>query len=392
MLGAGRDGVKPVTAISVSGLQRHDIPRVRSGYNRARCGPAHLLPTGRVPFVIDLSSDTSTRPSPAMREYMANAPVGDEQLREDPTVNQLQFRVAELTGKEAALFLPSGTMCNAIAFTVHAKRGEAVILDRKAHPNVSEGGGPAVLAGLMMRTIDGARSVFTADQARAEIAAGGTHISRTSLISVENTTNLGGGKIWPLENLAALRKLADEHHMKFHMDGARLMNAVVGSGVSAKEIASYVDTVWIDLSKGLGAPVGAVIAGSAAFVDEARLWKHRLGGAMRQAGIIAAAGIFAFDHNVERLAEDHANAKYLEAEIAKILGVRQVNGPVETNILFFNVEATGRTITEVAQRMLAHGVRVAPYAATNVIRAVTHLDVNRAACEQAIDALRRAVA
>lgn len=342
--------------------------------------------------MIDLSSDTSTRPSAAMREYMAAAPVGDEQLREDPTVNALQDEVADLTGKEAALFLPSGTMCNAVAFIVHAKRGEAVILDRKAHPNVSEGGGPAVLAGVMMRTLDGDRSVFTVDQARAEIAAGGTHISRTALISVENTTNLGGGKIWPLENLAGLRALADEFGLKFHMDGARLMNAVVGSGHSAQEIASYVDTVWIDLSKGLGAPVGAVIAGPAAFIEEARLWKHRLGGAMRQAGVIAAAGLFAFEHNVERLAEDHANARYIESELAKIPGIHAVNGPVETNILFFSVAATGLSVVEVGQRLLARGVRMAPYAATNVIRAVTHLDVNRADCEQAVAALREAVA
>ncbi len=325
-----------------------------------------------------------------MRDYMACAPVGDEQLREDPTVNKLQSLVADLTGKEAALFLPSGTMCNAIAFIVHTKRGEAVILDRKAHPNLSEGGGPAVLAGVMMRTVDGDRSVFTADQVRAEIAAGGTHISRTALISVENSTNLGGGKIWPLENLAALRQLADEHRMKFHMDGARLMNAAIGSGKPAKEIASYVDTVWIDLSKGLGAPVGAVIAGPTAFIEEARLWKHRLGGAMRQAGIIAAAGVYAFENNVERLADDHANAKYIETELAKIPGVRQVNGPAETNILFFSVTETGLPVAEVGQRLLARGVRMAPYAATNVIRAVTHLDVSRADCEQAVAALREA--
>ena len=327
-----------------------------------------------------------------MRECMAAAPVGDEQLREDPTVNKLQELVAELTGKEAALFLPSGTMCNAIAFIVHTRRGEAVILDRKAHPNISEGGGPAVLAGLMMRTVEGARSVFTADQVRAEIAAGGTHISRTSMLSVENSTNLGGGKIWPLETLAELRGVVDEHDMKFHMDGARLMNAAVGSGVSAKEIASYVDTVWIDLSKGLGAPVGAVLAGPRNFIEESRLWKHRLGGAMRQAGVIAAAGVYAFEHNVERLAVDHANAKYIEAGLAGIPGIKQVNGPVETNILFFSVSETGLSVVEVGRRLLERGVRMAPYAASNVIRAVTHLDVDRADCEKAVAALREAVA
>ncbi|MGE3798074.1 MAG: low specificity L-threonine aldolase, partial [Thermomicrobiales bacterium] len=189
--------------------------------------------------MIDLSSDTSTRPSQAMREFMAAAPVGDEQLREDPTVNELQDYVAELTGKEAALFLPSGTMCNAIAFAVHARPGEAVILDRTAHPNIAEGGGPAVIAGLLLRTADGDRGVFDAAQAIRFINPGNTHASRTALISVENTANMGGGKVWPLETLDGLRDLAATHGMRLHMDGARLMNAVVASGNSAATFASY---------------------------------------------------------------------------------------------------------------------------------------------------------
>lgn len=339
--------------------------------------------------MIDLSSDTATKPTPAMRRFMAEAPVGDEQRREDPTVNELQDLVAELTGKEAALFLPSGTMCNAIAFAVHCRPGEAVILDRTAHPNIAEGGGPAVIAGVLLRTLEGERGIFTAAQARAEIEAGDTHRSRTALISVENTSNQGGGKIWPLERLAELRALADEHGIKLHMDGARLMNAVVASGVSARDFASYVDTVWIDLSKGLGAPVGAVLAGPADFIEAARLWKHRLGGAMRQAGIIAAAGVYAFRHHVERLAEDHANAKLLEAGLATIPGIRLVRGPVETNIVLFTVEDTGLTSHQVAQRLLdEHGVRMSPYIDQTTIRAVTHLDVSRADCERAVEALR----
>ncbi len=343
--------------------------------------------------MIDLSSDTATRPSDGMRAFMAQAPVGDEQRREDPTVNALQDLVAELTGKEAALFVPSGTMCNAIAFAVHCRRGEAVILDRYAHPNTSEAGGPAVLAGVLLRTVVGERGVFTVDQARAEVADGGTHVSRTAMISVENTTNRGGGKVWPLETLAGLRALADEHRMVVHMDGARLMNAVVASGHSAKAIASHADTVWIDLSKGLGAPVGGVLAGSRAFIEEARLLKHRFGGAMRQAGIIAAAGLYAFEHNVERMAEDHANAKLLEAGFNAIPGVTTVSGPVETNIVFIDVSGTGLTAGDVEAGLEARGVRMAPYSNSgSMIRAVTHLDVNHADCERAVTALAEVVA
>jgi threonine aldolase len=342
--------------------------------------------------VIDLSSDTATRPSQAMREFMAKAPVGDEQRREDPTVNELQELVADLTGKEAALFLPSGTMCNAIAFTVHCGRGDAVILDKWAHPNIAEGGGPALLAGVMVRPLDGERGIFTADQARAEISIGGTHTSRTAMISVENTTNRGGGKYWPLERLAELRALADEHGMVMHMDGARLMNAVVASGHSTRDYASFVDSVWIDLSKGLGAPVGAVLAGTRDFIEQARLFKHRFGGAMRQAGVIAAAGLFAFEHNVERLAEDHENAKLLESGFNSVPGVRTVNGPVETNIVLFDVSETGMTSQQVEKRLEEQGVRMAPYVLPTWIRAVTHLDVSRTDCEQAVEALRKAVA
>jgi threonine aldolase len=326
-----------------------------------------------------------------MRRFMAEAPVGDEQRREDPSVNELQDLVAELTGKEAALFLPSGTMCNAIAFTVHCRRGDAVILDRTAHPNIAEGGGPAVLSGVLLRTLSGERGVFTADQARAEITAGDTHRSRTALISVENTSNQGGGKVWPRERLAELRALADEHGLKLHMDGARLMNAVVASGHSARTFASYVDSVWIDLSKGLGAPVGAVLAGRRDFIEESRLWKHRLGGAMRQAGIIAAAGIYAFRHHVERMAEDHANAKLLEAGLSEIAGVTLLRNPVETNIVIFSVAGTGMTAQEVAERLLReHDVRISPYIDKATIRAVTHLDVSRADCERGGVAQRQA--
>lgn len=343
-------------------------------------------------MVIDLSSDTQTKPSPGMRQAMFDAEVGDEQSRSDPTVNALQDLVAELTGKEAALFVPSGTMCNLIAVTAHTKPGNIVILDRRSHIAIAEGGAPARFAGGMMRPVAGDRGVFTVDQVLAEWSVEDTHRLGVSLICVENTHNQGGGKIWPVERLADIKQLADERDVRTHMDGARLMNAVVASGVSAKEYGSYVDTIWIDLSKGLGAPVGAVIAGSQAFIDEARMLKHRYGGAMRQAGVIAAAGVYAFEHNVERLAEDHHNAKLIEAGLAEIPGVELVAGPVETNMLFFDIAGTGITAGELIDRLLERGLRLAsPYRQGSVLRMVTHLDASTEDCLAAVEIVRSAV-
>ncbi len=340
--------------------------------------------------MIDLSSDTASRPTAEMRRFMADAPVGDEQRREDPTVNELQRMTAELMGKEAALFLPSGTMCNAIAFSTLAGRGEVVVLDRFAHPNLHEGGGPAWLANVMLRPLDGDRGIFTADQVRAVLHPGDTHTARTGLISVENTSNAGGGKIWPLERLGELRALADEHRIALHMDGARLLNAVVATGIPAATYAAPVDTVWLDLSKGLGAPVGAVLAGSERFIERARRLKHMFGGAMRQAGIIAAGGVYALRHHVDRLADDHANARLLASGLATIPGIRLLHDPIETNIVFFDVAQTGLTAGELEQRLNERGVRMDGYGSETVIRAVTHIDVSREDCERAVEAARLA--
>lgn len=343
--------------------------------------------------MIDLSSDTQTRPTPAMREFMAAAPVGDEQLREDPSVNRLQEMAAAITGKEAALFLPSGTMCNVIAFSLNANRGETAILDWEAHPNQAERGGPAWIAGVLLRPVAGPRGIFSPEQIRPLISKGGTHAARTAFISVENTTNRGGGAIWPLERLAELRALADEHGLRIHMDGARLMNAAVGSGIPAATFASYADSVWVDLSKGLGAPVGAVLAGTTEFIERARLMKHMLGGAMRQAGIIAAAGIYAFEHHVDRLADDHANARFLAEGLAAIPGVKLAYDTVPTNIVFFDVSGTGKTPQEVEAGINALGVRMGGgYDDASVIRAVTHLDVSRDDCARAVEAVREVCA
>ncbi|MCA9860917.1 MAG: aminotransferase class I/II-fold pyridoxal phosphate-dependent enzyme [Thermomicrobiales bacterium] len=336
----------------------------------------------------DFRSDTLTKPSAGMRRAMAEAEVGDEQYLEDPTVNRLQELAAELTGKEAALFVPSGTMCNAIAFAVHCRPGDAVILERRAHPNIAEGGGPAIFASVMMRGIEGERGVFTAEQVTPYLSQQGTHTSKTSMVSVENTSNQGGGKIWPLDALAGLRALCDEADMKLHMDGARLMNAAVGSDTPVSVIASYPDSVWIDLSKGLGAPVGAVLAGPADFIEEGRLWKHRLGGAMRQAGIIAAAGIYAFENNVDRLAEDHEHAKFLAEGLGSIPGIELLRTPVETNIVIFSVAQTGMSAAEFARILREeHGVSMSPYVDPLTVRAVTHIDVGREDCVKAIAAV-----
>ncbi|MDQ3656191.1 MAG: beta-eliminating lyase-related protein [Chloroflexota bacterium] len=341
--------------------------------------------------MIDLSSDTATRPTAEMRAFMAAAPVGDEQRREDPSVNELQALTAAITGKEAALFLPSGTMCNVIAYAVHCGRGETVILDQDAHPNIAEQGQAAIIGNVLLRTVAGERGIFTVDQIQRYIHPGSTHAARSGLISVENTSNRGGGAIWPLARLAELRALADANDMKLHMDGARLMNAVVASGHPATAFASYTDSVWVDLSKGLGAPVGAVLAGSGEFIETARRWKHLLGGAMRQAGIIAAAGTYAFRHHVDRLVEDHANARLLADGLASIPVIDLVYAEIPTNIVYFDVKGTGLMPMEIEARINQQGVRIGgAYGQSTVMRAVTHLDVSRDDCEQAVAAVRAA--
>ena len=334
--------------------------------------------------MIDFSSDTQTRPSPAMREFIAAAPVGDEQLREDPSVNQLQEMAAALLGKDAALFLPSGTMCNAIAFSLNANRGEAVILDQESHPNQSEAGGPAWLASVMLRPVAGPRGIFSVDQIRPLLSKGGTHAARTAFISIENTTNRGGGAIWPLERLEEMRALADDRGLRLHMDGARLLNAAVGSGIPAATFASYVDSVWLDLSKGLGAPVGAVLAGSTEFIERARLLKHMFGGAMRQAGIIAAAGIVALEQMVDRLVDDHARARVLAEAVAERWPSCGLDpSSVRTNCVVFTHPDTTALIAHLAAEGVAAGT-IAP----RTVRFMTHLDVDDAG----IEAVRNAVA
>jgi threonine aldolase len=338
--------------------------------------------------MIDLYSDTRTTPTPGMRRAIAEAEVGDEQAMLDPTVNALCERVADLLGKEAAVYLPSGTMCNQIAARVHCRQGDEIILSATAHPLHAESGGPAALAGVMMRGLEGARGMFSAEQVRAAInSPDWRHAPRSRLLEVENTTNLGGGAVWPIAQIRAVTGVAKEHGLACHMDGARLMNAVVASGTPAAEYAAPFDSVWLDFSKGLGAPVGAVLAGSKDFIHEAWRVKQQIGGAMRQAGIIAAACLYALDHHVERLAEDHANAGHLAEGLAEIPGIELDPATVETNIVWFDVRG-GISASEVAAALGQRGVLIGGYG-QHRMRAVTHLDVDRAGIDATLQALSR---
>jgi threonine aldolase len=338
-------------------------------------------------IIVDLSSDTQTRPSAAMRAFMCDAEVGDEQKSEDPTVNLLQEMVAELLGKEAALYLPSGTMCNEIAIKVHTRPGEEVLLDRTAHAIHFESGAPGLLSGVLMTGIDGMRGVYSAAQLEAAVRRPDRYSPRTRLAWVENTSNLGGGTVWPLSTLDEVAAAARRHGLSIHMDGARLMNAVVASGVSAARVAAGFDSVWVDFTKGLGAPVGAALAGSRAFIEEAWRYKQAFGGAMRQAGIIAAGGIYALRHNVDRLADDHENARTLARGLAELPGISIDPSTVETNLVFFDVAGTGLDAERWVAALLEHGIRMGAMGPT-LVRAVTHLDVSREGIQRALTAAR----
>jgi threonine aldolase len=333
---------------------------------------------------VDLQSDTVTKPTPEMRRFMCDAEVGDEQKYEDPTVNALQEMVAELLGKEAALFLPSGTMCNEIAIRVHCRPGDEMLAHRTAHPIHFEGGGPAALAGVNVSTLDGPRGQYDAETAAAAIRRESRYEPRSRLLWVEQTSNLGGGSIWPLAKIATVTDVARRHALRTHLDGARLMNAVIASGVSARDYAAGFDSAWIDFTKGLGAPVGAAIAGSRDFIAEAWRLKQQMGGAMRQAGIIAAGGLFALRHHVKRLAEDHANARRLAEGLAALPSVVLDPASVETNIVIFELRGALDANAAIAA-LLARGVRMGAMG-PRTIRAVTHLDVSAAQVERALDA------
>lgn len=340
------------------------------------------------PVRANLFSDTQTRPSAGMRQAMLAAEVGDEQNGDDPTVNVLCDRMAALTGKEAAVFLPSGTMCNQISILVHCRPGDEILAHEESHIVASEGGGPGALAGAVVLGLRGARGQFDAATLRDAMRERRRNAPPQTLVAVEQTANAGGGSVWPMLLLSDVLSTARGLGLATHMDGARLMNAVVATCVPAQEMVRGCDSVWLDFTKGLGAPLGAVLCGSAAFIDQAWRWKQRLGGSMRQAGICAAACLYALDHNIGRLAEDHANAGRLARGLARIPGLR-VETP-ETNLVFFDTRETGLTADGLAARLRRAGVSMSVVGATR-LRACTHLDVDAGQIDLAVKAVAAAL-
>ena len=340
-------------------------------------------------LIVDLRSDTVTRPTPEMRAAMAAADVGDDVYGEDPTINALEARVAELLGHEAGLFTPSGSMANQLGLRLHAGPGSEVVTDAQAHVVRAELGAAAAFSGITTRTWDAPRGLLDPAVVRGFVRpAAGPYLVSTTAIAVENTHNFGGGTVQPLDRLQEVRALADEHGLAVHLDGARLWNAHVASGVPLHAYGAVADTVSVCLSKGLGAPVGSVLVGRADRVAEARVWRKRYGGGMRQAGILAAAGVFALDHHVERLADDHARAQRLAFAIAEAVDDVVEPEHVETNIVVLDLAPSGWTAAALAAAAAEDGVRMSALGPT-FARLVTHLDVDDEGVDHAGTVLAR---
>jgi threonine aldolase len=338
--------------------------------------------------MIDLRSDTLTQPTTAMRDAIANAEVGDEQKREDPTVNELERRGAEFLGQEEAVFLPTATMANQIALQILGRPGDALLVERHAHIMLSELGGPAAHSGLLTIGLHGTNGRFSPDQVVSEIRdRTSVHVAPTRLVAVENTHNSAGGRAWPLEEIDAIVATCREHELAAHLDGARLVNAAIACGVDAARIGRGFDTVTLCFSKGLGCPLGALIAGSYELMTKARRGKHFFGGAMRQAGIVAAAALYALDHHVDRIADDHARARRLAEGLAEA-GVNVDLEQVETNFVQIDV---GPDRAAAIDRMKEQGVLVSTTVHPTVVRAVTHLDITDDDIDEAIEAIPAAL-
>ncbi len=338
--------------------------------------------------VIDLRSDTVTKPTPGMREAIARAEVGDDVFGDDPTVNELEAETASKLGKEAALFTPSGTMANQLAVRTHTEPGDEVLVEANAHIYYYEAGGPAALSGVMCRCVEGRRGIFSGADLEAALRPSNVHFPRSRLVCVENTHNRGGGKIWPLEQIRELAAAARRHGLQLHLDGARLWNASVATGIAESEYAAPFDTVSVCFSKGLGAPVGSALAGTRAMVERARRFRKMLGGGMRQAGVIAAGALYALRHQRARLAEDHVNARRLAAGLAAIQGLEANPAEVETNMVRFTVRVM--PAEEFAQRLKTRGVWVIAVGRDS-IRAVTNLMVTAEDIESALEKISTVV-
>jgi len=341
--------------------------------------------------IIDLRSDTVTRPTPAMRAAMSAAEVGDDVFGDDPTVNRLEERVAALLGKEAALFVPSGTMSNQIAVKVHTQPGDELLCETSCHIYNNEGGGAAVLSGVTCRTLTGDCGILDVTQFEGKVRPrDDVHQVRTRLVCLENTHNRGGGRVYPLEKVQAISAWARRHGLTIHLDGARLWNAIVASGITADEWGRYFDTVSVCFSKGLGAPVGSALAGPHEFIVRARRVRKLFGGGMRQIGILAAAALHALDHHIERLADDHHHAQIIARAIADTPGLRLNPPDVETNLIWFEADRELGTARDVAAALRRRGVLVHS-SGTQMLRACTHLDVSAAQAERAAEIIRETV-
>lgn len=334
---------------------------------------------------LDFRSDTVTRPTEAMRRAISAAEVGDDVFGDDPTVNRLQERVAELLGKEKALYVPSGTMANQIAIHCHTSPGDEVYCDAGCHVLNFEGGAPALLSGVILAQINGVRGAFSAADVEPRLRPPDHHFPPSRLVWVENSHNRAGGTIFPQEDILVLRELADRKGLKMHLDGARIWNVAVATGKSEKELAAPFDTVSCCLSKGLGCPVGSLIAGPADFTDRAHRARKRFGGGMRQAGILAAAGLYAFDHHRRRLADDHRRARRLAEAVAELKPFKIDLDAVQTNIVIF--DAAPKSGTEIVAILKPEGLLATSFGSK--VRMVLHLDLDDQAVEEAIRVLRR---
>jgi threonine aldolase len=348
--------------------------------------PARTTVSPRLHHVIDLRSDTVTRPTDAMRRAIAEASVGDDVLGDDPTVLALQERVAAMMGKEAACFVPSGSMANQTAIRAHTEPGDEVIAHEDSHIIHYETGGPAALSGVMIRPLRGERGLFTPSDVDAAVRPRNAHFARSQLLVLENTHNRGGGSIWPMAQLEAVCERGRAHGLKLHLDGARIWNACAATGRAPSDYARHFDTVSCCFSKGLGAPVGSAVCGDRKSIERVHRFRKMFGGTMRQAGIIAAGALFALEHHRERLGDDHVHAAELARALASMPGVR-VPLPVETNIVFFDVDPSIGTAASVCETLKARGVWMLPNQPQRV-RAVCHLDVTSAMLHEAIDVLK----
>ncbi|MCX7421331.1 MAG: beta-eliminating lyase-related protein [Planctomycetia bacterium] len=338
--------------------------------------------------LINLYSDTVTKPTPGMREAIARADVGDDMSGEDPTVNRLEALMAEMLGKEAAVFACSGTQSNQMGVRAHCVSGDELLIESSGHIACFEGGGPAVLSGTMCRQIPGTNGMLDIVDLEGKIKADNQHLCITRLLCLENTTNVGGGRAWPLDQLARVCSWAHENSLKTHLDGARLFNACIAKGYSAADVGKHFDTISICFSKGLGCPMGSILVGGKDDIRKARRARKLFGGALRQAGIVAAAAVYAMEHNVERLAVDHDNAKLLAQEIAQIDGLSINVADVETNLVFFEVDPQLGNAGQLSAALLDRGLKIGP-SGPQRLRACTHLDVTREDMLKTADVLRQ---